>query len=208
MKRIGRFLLRHIVIGFFAMLPVLLLYLLLGQLFDMAIALTTPITDVLPDSAFSDAVQQHFIAAVLLVMILGLVGLAARTELGTTICERLERRYLKRLPLYEMLRNLAGSLSGNEAVTGYRPALVTIGAGVRTLAFIIEEHTNGDYTIFVPLAPTPGVGQIQIVSATTIHLLDAPAMQALNCIMNWGDGTAALLTPRHSPQGSLGQAAE
>jgi uncharacterized membrane protein len=121
MKRIGRYLLRHIVIGFFAMLPVLLLYLLLGQLFDMAIALTTPITDVLPDSAFSDAVQQHFIAAVLLVMILGLVGLAARTELGTTIGERRERRYLKRLPLYEMLRNLAGSLSGNEAVTGYRP---------------------------------------------------------------------------------------
>jgi len=200
MKRIGRFLGRHVATGFFALLPALLLYLLIGQLFDMTMALTAPITDLLPDSAFSDAVQKRFTAAVLLVVGLGLVGLVARTELGRSIGERVERRYLKRLPLYEMLRNLTGSLSGNEEVAGYRPALVTIGPGVRALAFIVEEHTSGDYIIFVPLAPTPGVGHIQVVSAATVDLLDVPTMQALNCVLSWGEGTAALLTPRHSQQ--------
>jgi uncharacterized membrane protein len=208
MKRLGRFLLRNIATGFFALLPALLLSLLLGQLFDTIMILAMPITHVLPVSAFSDTVQQRFIAAVLLVVCLGLVGLAARTKLGRSAGEHLERRYLKRLPLYGMFRNLTGSLSGNEEVAGFRPALVTIGPGVRILAFIVEEHTSGDYTIFVPLAPTPGVGNIQIVSAGMVHLLDASAMQALNCVMSWGDGIAALLTPRQSQQEPSGQIAE
>ncbi len=28
------------------------------------------------------------------------------------------------------------------------------------LAFIVEEHDNGDYTVFVPTAPTPPLGRV------------------------------------------------
>ena len=130
MKRLGSFLMRNIAIGFFALLPILLLYLLVGQ----------------------------------------------------------------------MMRNLTQRLPGNQDETRFRPAVVTIGPGRRMLAFIVEAHTSGDYTIFVPLTPTSSVGNVQIVSNDMVHVLDVPAMQALNCLLSWGDGTEALLSLSSQPR--------
>ena len=38
--------------GFFVLLPILIAYLMLGQLFDMMMALTQPVLDVLPARLF------------------------------------------------------------------------------------------------------------------------------------------------------------
>lgn len=198
MKIISKFLLQNLVTGFFALLPVLLLYLLVGQLFDMSMSLSAPFIDLLPASAFSNVTQQRCIAALLLLACLCLVGLIARTEAGKRFGKWLERRYLYRLPQYEMLRNLTQLLSGSNGVSRFAPAIVSLGPGRRQIAFIVEAHTNGDYTIFVPLAPTPSVGTIEIVTSDRVQVLDTPGRQALNCLLSWGDGTEALLTP-HSP---------
>ena len=74
MKRILGMLRAKFVDGFFILLPVLLAYLMLGQLFDGLMALTQPIVDVLPTSLFSDLWTHRFIAALVLLMLFILGG--------------------------------------------------------------------------------------------------------------------------------------
>jgi uncharacterized membrane protein len=191
--RTVRFLAHTLAFGFFAALPLLLVYLLLGQLIDLVFVLTTPILDLLPALGMGDAVRQQLAAVALLVLLLLALGLAARTGSGQSLGRWLERSFLQRLPLYDLLRNLAKRLSGAEDVFSFRPAMVLVQPGIRLLGFIVEEHENGDYTIFLPLAPTPTVGTVYVASAERVSVLHAPATRALSCIASWGDRTAAVL---------------
>ena len=68
--------------GFFILLPVLLAYLMLGQLFDGLMALTQPIVDMMPASLFSDLWTHRFVAAMVLVILFVVVGLMANTPLS------------------------------------------------------------------------------------------------------------------------------
>jgi uncharacterized membrane protein len=64
------------------------------------------------------------------------------------------------------------------------------------LVAIVEALPDEKVTVFVPLAPTPGVGFLQIVSRSKIEKLDAPMTDALGWFMNWGSGTEKLFPPK------------
>jgi len=187
-----RFLFRTLLTGFFATLPVFLIYLLIGQLFDLMVALTQPLQDLLPESAYAYALDPRLRDLGLLILFLLLVGLAARTKAGRRLGQWLEDAALSRLPLYSMLRNLAARFSGNEQIRAFRPALVETWPGMKTIAFIVEEHENGDYTIFMPIAPSPSFGYVCIIEGDKVEILEASASEALSAVLSWGDGAATL----------------
>lgn len=187
-----RSLLRVLGTGLFAVLPVLLIYLLLGQLFEMMMVLTVPIMDFLPEGGPSDLSNQT-VAVVLLLLSLLIVGLAALTAPGKRFGDWLERKALNRIPLYDMFRKLSSRLGGNDQLTQFKPVLVRTWPTTRTFAFVVEEHTNGDYTVFLPIAPTPGVGYVCVMSRRDVQPLKAPASEALSAIVSWGHGAEAAL---------------
>ena len=193
MKDVLSFLGTRFVIGFLLLLPLLLSYLLIGALFDMLMALTAPIADVLPESAFPDVWTHHFTAAGVLVVICLLIGLFDESKTGKRIGGWIERKILIPFAPYALLRSLSRRLSGRDVPGQLQPALLSMSPDVRTLAFIVEEHADGEFTLFVPLAAAPGVGNIQIVSATKVEKIDASMMDTLGCLFNWGSGTEALL---------------
>ena len=80
-----------------------------------------------------------------------------------------ENKILMRFAPYALLRSLSRRLFGKDVPGQLQPALLSVSPDVRTLAFIVEEHTDGEFTLFVPLAAAPGVGNIQIVSATKVE---------------------------------------
>lgn len=61
------------------------------------------------------------------------------------------------------------------------------------LAFIVEEHDNGDYTVFVPTAPTPTIGTSYFLKREKVRKLDVPMAAGVDCIMQWGVGSKSLL---------------
>ena len=192
-------------IGFFAVLPVLIVYLLIGQLFDMLMALMTPLNDLLPETGIVLHASKSTRAAIGLVALLLLVGIAAQTRTGRKAGDWVQRSLLNRLPLYPMLRSLAQGLSGDEYLDKFRPALVATWPNLRTFAFVMEEHANGDCTIFMPIAPTPNVGYVSVVGREHLQMLDVPARKALGAVLSWGDGAAAVLAAAQvSVQGSRG----
>ncbi len=192
MKRILGTIRTKFVDGFFILLPVLLAYLMLGQLFDGLMALTQPIVDVLPTSLFSDLWMHRFVAALVLIMLFIAVGLMANTPFAHRIGSWFERAVLNRFPPYRMLKNLARWISGKNVPGQLHPALLHVTPEIRILVAIVEELPGGDLTVFVPLAPTPGVGMLQIVNGTKVQKLECRMTDALGWNLNWGMGTEAL----------------
>ncbi len=193
MKDVLNFLGTRFVVGFLLLLPLLLSYLLIGALFDMLMALTAPITDVLPESAFPDVWTHRFTAAGVLVVICLLIGLFDESKTGKRIGGWIERKILNRFAPYAVLRSLSTRLSGRDVPGQLQPALLAVAPDARMLAYIVEEHADGNLTLFVPLGSTPGIGTIQIVGNAKVEKLDASMMDTLGCLFNWGVGTEALL---------------
>jgi uncharacterized membrane protein len=192
-KSVGRLLIE----GFFILLPFLITYLMLGQLFDMLMALTQPIVDVLPRSPFPDEWTYKFAAAGLLIAICILVGLLANTRAAQRLGRWFESSILEHFPPYKVLKSLSHWISGKDAPEQLQPALLRVTPGSRMLVAIVEELPSGELTVLIPLAPTPGVGFLQIVSPDMVQKLDCSMTDALGWFLNWGAGTDALFKSRN-----------
>jgi uncharacterized membrane protein len=177
--------------GFFILLPILITYLMIGQLFDMLMALTQPILDVLPASPFPDEFTERLTAAGLLIVICVLVGIAANTSTARRFGNWFESTVLNRFPPYTILKSLSSLIAGKDAEK-LQPALLSVTPDSRMLVAIVEELPSGELTVFVPLAPTPGIGFLQIVKREKIQKLDSSMTDALGWFLNWGAGTDAL----------------
>jgi uncharacterized membrane protein len=192
MKKIPKSIGRLFVEGFFILLPLLITYLMVGQLFDLLMALTQPIVDVLPRSPFPDEWTYRFTAAGLLVLICLFVGLSANTGAAQRLGQWFEQSFLDRFPPYQVLKSLSSWIAGKGVSEQLQPALLNVTPDTRMLVAIVETLPNGDLTIFVPLAPTPGVGFLQIASPDKVQKLECSMTSALGWFLNWGVGTEAL----------------
>ncbi len=179
--------------GFFILLPVLIAYLMLGQLFDGLVALTVPVADLLPLGLFEDEVAHRITAAVTLVVLFIIAGIAAGTRIARRLGAWFEAAVLNRFPPYTVIKMLATRMSGNDTPQQLQPALLTVSPGARMLVAVVEQLPNGLLTVFVPVAPTPGMGHLQIVASENVERLDASMSSALGWVLNWGTGTQALL---------------
>lgn len=188
--------------GFFVLLPFLIAYLMLGQLFDMMMALAQPVLDVLPASPFPGEWTQKFTAAGILVVIIALVGLSTHTAIARRFGNWFETTFLRRFPPYNVLRSLATWISGKDTPDQLQPALLSVTPDSRMLVAIIEELPSGELTVFVPLAPAPGLGVLQIVKPEKVQKLESSMTDALGWVMNWGAGTEALFKARKSSRDS------
>ena len=184
--------------GFFILLPFLITYLMFGQLFDMLMALTQPVVDVLPAILFSDLWTHRFTALVLLLLIFLIVGLIADTKPAHRVGNWFERTILQRFPPYTILKNLSKWIAGKEVPKQLQPALMTVSPDTKMLVAIIEELPGEELTVFVPLSPTPGLGMLQIVGKSKVKKLECSMTDALGWTLNWGAGTEALFPSRKS----------
>jgi uncharacterized membrane protein len=184
--------------GFFLILPVLIAYMMVGQLFELLLVLTVPIMDILPGSLFTDEWDERVSAALLLIAIFVFAGLIAETGPARRFGRWIEHSVLDRFPPYSVLKSLSQRIGGTDE-GGLQPALLTVAPGTRMVVAIIEELPDDQLTVFVPLAPTPALGMLQIVSSANVERLESSMTEALGWVLNWGTGTEAVLKPRGAP---------
>ena len=178
--------------GFFILLPFLIAYLMLGQLVDMLLALTQPLIDVMPRILIESEGWRRLVAFGILVLICALVAQFADTRPARAFGSWVERAILGKFPPYSLLKSLSARLSGKDE-EGLQPAFLRVGDDVRMLVAIVERLPDGDVTVFAPLAPTPGLGVLQIVPSSRLEELECSMSDALGWTLNWGTGTQALL---------------
>ena len=195
-----RWLGRKLIEGFFILLPFLIAYLMLGQIFDGLLALTQPVVDVMPLKLFGSEQAHRLAAAAALLLIFVLIGIISSTRPARAFGAWIERSVLNHFPPYTVIRSLASRIAGKDAPSQLQPALLSVAPGTRMLVAIVEELPNDELTVFVPIAPTPGMGVLQIVSASKVERLETSMSNALGWVFNWGIGTETLLGGRAEPR--------
>ncbi len=182
--------------GFFILLPLIIAYLMIGQFFDLLLVVTSPVTDLLPGEWFYDEFEEHSAAALVMVGLFLLVGLLAKTRPAHRLGSWIERSLFERFPPYTVLKSLSQRVGGSEDAEKLQPALLTVGPDTRILVAIVEELPDDQLTVFVPLAPMPTLGMLQLVSAANVERLESSMTDALGWLLNWGAGTEALFRRR------------
>ena len=188
MKAVREFVVSTLVGGIFIVVPVYLAVLLLLKGMKSVATLVQPVAALLPEWVPA----QGLLSLALVLAFCFLVGVAVKTRSGRVIRERMEIVFLERLPGYGLLRSLTQRLAGNTEEEAWTPALVEIEEAL-VPAFVIEEHDDGRFTVFVPSVPTPLAGAVYVLNRERVHVLDIPFTQAIRTISRWGSGSKDLV---------------
>ncbi|MGB3620847.1 MAG: hypothetical protein WBA20_05825 [Ketobacter sp.] len=171
-------------IGLLVIAPVYLSILLLLKALHSLGQLLHPVIEILPVYLQS---KTAFALAVLLIITF-IIGTALRTGLGMRARYKLESALFERIPGYAMFRGFTQRLAGESDEETWKPALVETDDSALMPVFIIEELTDGRYTVFVPSVPTPLAGAVFVYERHRVHEVDVPFAHALRVISRWGEG--------------------
>jgi uncharacterized membrane protein len=195
MRTLADFFKSTLVGGLFVILPIGLLVLISLKIIGMIMPFAEMISRYWPGGLRFPAL----IAALLLLIVCFSAGLLARTRVGHGAGVFFENSVFRHVPGYSTLRSLARRVGDAEETDRFAPAFAEIEEAL-VPAFVVEEHADGRYTIFVPSAPTPAVGTIYVIDRHRVHLVDAPFLQAVKCVTAWGAGTAELVKAIRAPE--------
>ena len=193
MKRIGGFLKTTILGGLFVLLPVVLAYLILAEVMQLAVALATPIADLFPEGTFDTIASPTLVAILLIVAVSFLLGLIMLAGPGRALGLWVERKVLMPLPGYRVVKSLTRSLGNVDGEESFKPALLRSGDGSREIIYVIEDHGDGQATVMIPWTPTAMAGSIRIVDRNRIDPINASLADVTKVLGHWGVGTRELL---------------
>jgi uncharacterized membrane protein len=196
-----RFIKATIAGGFFVLLPVVLIWLILVEVMDISVALVTPFAELLPVDQLGGVAIARIVAVVAILLVCFVTGAIMETRLGAAIGGWFRRVILERIPGYTLIRSLTMRFSGSAEGTQFAPAMIETSPGVQEIAFIIEEHDDGGSTVFVPLAPTPTIGSVRHVDRKHVERLHASMGTVVNCVMQWGVGANEIIEQHGAAKG-------
>ena len=177
-----------LIAGILVVAPVYLGILLLLKALKSLGALLRPFAALLPDGLPGD----QFLSLLLVLAFCYFVGLAIRTSRGRAVQQRLARSVFEKIPGYGLFRSLTRQVAGEGEGEAWKPALVEIEDAL-VPAFIVEQLTDGRYTVFVPSVPTPLAGAVYVLSHDRVHPLDIAFTQAMKTVSRWGSGCKDLV---------------
>jgi uncharacterized membrane protein len=184
--------------GFLVVLPVIVLIFVLKWLYEVLIEKISPVTYLVVQTAKSSQLVSSLIAAVIILLLFFVVGLIVQTRLGRYVVEFFEKRFLKRVPLYRIIKETITQLFGGEKLLFRSVALVKpFGSDTMITAFVTDESPNGYTTVFVPSAPAPTGGYIYHIKSEYVIKIDYPVEQAMKTILSLGSGSKELLAKLH-----------
>jgi len=194
MKTLGEFIKSTLINGLLIILPIAFVLVIIMKVLGLLKPVADPMGTLLPEKFR----YPLLLALVLLLLFSFATGMLALSRSGRRLGRLIETSALNRVPGYQMVRGLTHSIGDDENTGTFSPAYVKIENSL-VLAFIVEEHEDGKYTVFVPSAPTPAVGLVYIMDAHRVHPLDAPFLDAVKCISKFGIGSAELLKSMRQP---------
>lgn len=179
--------------GLFVLLPILLLYLLLAEMLDVVVALAMPIVDLFPKGTFDQVYFPVLIAVVLIVGTSFMIGLGMRSATARRLGQKIEGAVLERMPLYNVLKSLTTGFARADQGLAFSPAVLISPDGHRELAYLIEDHGDGNATVMLPWVPTAFAGTLKIVKKQRIEMLDVNLADFTRVLGQWGVGARHLL---------------
>ncbi|MBS7252966.1 DUF502 domain-containing protein [Flavobacterium branchiicola] len=178
--------------GIVFLAPLILLVVLLEKGYNIIQKITVPIVNSLPKVKIMGFAIQEVVAITIIVLICLIAGLLAKTANAKKIIQRLEDGVLSFVPGYSFMKNMNESIMGFESNEDLKVIMVPTDAGWQ-FAFLIEQISDNNFTVFIPDAPNPWSGSVCFVEKKDIREIDITQKQALACIRKLGYGSKELL---------------
>ena len=183
MNSIFRFIANMLTGGILIMLPLILIFVLIGKADTYIMKISEPISKRLPD-LFLGFNGSRLLAILLLILICFLFGVAFQSSFIKKWVGKLEENVLCYVPGYSMIKSIIIDAIGADVKNNMTSVLVQEGDGW-LLGFLIEENETF-CTVFLPGAPKPNLGRVKIVPAGTVKKIDVPTNEVSQSIKNYG----------------------
>lgn len=183
MNSIFRFIASTLTGGILIMLPLVLIFVLIGKADTYIMKISEPISKKLPD-LFLGFDGSKLLAILLLILICFLFGLAFQSSYIRKWVRKLEENVLCYVPGYSMIKSVVVDTIGAEVKNNMTSVLVKEGDGW-LIGFLVEEN-EAVCTVFLPGAPKPNLGRVKIVPATSVKKIDVPTNEVAQSIKNYG----------------------
>ena len=197
MRTLTHFLLTTLLGGLLVLAPLLLIYLMIDELFELVVVLGTPISELFPDSPIALLSDPFWISLVLLVLLAFICGLALYSSTLRNLGGWIEARTLGRLAVYRAIKGMAHGMLGSKGRHRFTPALWSYNEHCRQLVYLIEgglpAAPNTELTILIPDAPGGFSGSVMRVDVSQLQPLDASLGEVSGVLAQWGVGTAELM---------------
>ncbi len=182
--------------GFLIVLPIIVLIFVLKWFFDFLTSYIRPITNILIETTNIERVVASLIAIAIMLIIFFIVGLIVQTKIGKIFFEFMEERFLKRVPLYKIIKETVIQLFGGEKILFKGVALVRPFGNDTLITAFITDQIDDYYTVFVPSAPAPTGGYIYHIHKDNVTIIDYPVEEAMRTVLSLGAGSKVLLNKK------------
>ena len=191
-----RFLKNAIVRGLVVLIPLVLVYLTLRELFEAMISLATPIADLIPTDWIKKDDPLELIAIVLILLVTLTLGLIWSASPTRRAAEWLESRSLNHLPMYRIMKSLVGALLDLEDEESFKPGCWRHADGSMEPVFIISEHGEDMLVVMQPWTPTAFAGSVKVVPRSQVDLVPVSLDQYSLALTHFGLGLSEALQKR------------
>ena len=192
-----QFIKSSLVNGLAILLPVVLVFLALKEIFEMLVGIATPIADLFPLGTFDHIRETEIIAVLLIAGMAIFIGILSKIKAGQVLGHTIEKHTLDKIPMYRMLKSLVGAFLQLENAESFRPALFENGEGDLEPVYVIEDRGRPRVVVLVPWAPTAFAGSVKLVLRDRIHPLDVSLDEFSLSLTHLGTGMSELLPETH-----------
>jgi uncharacterized membrane protein len=199
MKTLGSTITSKALAGLIILVPLAILFLAAMEVYGLLEDTAAFANLELPFPVIINALIFIALAALAVFAACFLMGLLLSTGPGKKFAHFVEKSIADKIPLLGLVRNLTMSLTG-ASNSQLKPVEVNLyGDGACQFGFLIETLPDDRRIVFIPGAPAATLGQIYIVPAERVKLLDASITSVVNAITQWGTGASEIYKPGTKP---------
>ena len=136
------------------------------------------------------------VALVFIVLICFFAGLAAKTQMASSLLGFLEEHILGKLPGYLLLKDAASQMTGLENLDGARVGLISEDDGW-LFCLVPEQQAHGWLTVYIPDAGPGGgtAGELRLFPEAKVLITELAWLPVLACLRRGGRGALNLALP-------------
>ncbi len=198
MKQLGQFLKTTTLGGLFVLLPVVLLSYILRQVFQIATSVATPLASTLSKAGIYEPKFPVLLAIALMLIVSFILGVLALAPWGKAVGRWIESVLLMPFPGYRASKLITRSIAGSDDMETFKPVLIVSPVGQKEIAYLIEDHGDGNATVMMPRLPTPMGSSVKIVPSAQLQILPARPTDVTRVLGECGLGLRKLLQKNKS----------
>ncbi|MFC5624836.1 DUF502 domain-containing protein [Algoriphagus winogradskyi] len=181
--------------GFLILLPLTIILIIISIVFNFIFGIVAPLSAALDPGSEEPHWLINVLSLAILCVFIFLIGLLVRNKVGRVYFKRFERKYLTKIPLYNLIHQTVYQFVGLKKLPFSEVVLLDpFRSGTMMTGFITDQIGEDLYTIFVPTAPNPTNGNIYHVPKELLTFLSTSTQDAMRTVMGMGTGTGDMLS--------------